>query len=67
MRVLEMEKMERRTAVGPTWAHLLGRVVLGLLEILIPLSFVAGMIYWRAPWLFWAVVRLIRGEPVVGF
>ena len=52
---------------GPTWGHLFGQIFIGMIEILIPLAFIVGMIYWRAPWLFWAVVHFLRGEPVVRF
>ena len=52
---------------GPTWGHLLGRIFLGLIEILIPLAFIVGMTYWRAPWLFWAVVHFLKGEPILNF
>ncbi|MGA2477668.1 MAG: hypothetical protein ABSG63_02830 [Spirochaetia bacterium] len=52
---------------GPTWGHLLGQVIVGVIEILIPLAFIVGMIYWRAPWLFWAVVHFLRGEPILNF
>ena len=52
---------------GPTWDHLFGQIFIGMVEILIPLAFIVGMIYWRAPWLFWAVVHFLRGEPVVHF
>ena len=52
---------------GPTWGHLLGQIIIGLIEILIPLAFIVGMIYWRAPWLFWAIVHFLRGEPILNF
>ncbi|MGA2480022.1 MAG: hypothetical protein ABSG63_14820 [Spirochaetia bacterium] len=52
---------------GPTWGHLFGQIVVGFIEILIPLAFIAGMIYWRAPWLFLAVVHFFRGEPIIHF
>jgi hypothetical protein len=52
---------------GPTWGYLFGQIVLGLVEILIPLGFIVGMIYWRAPWLFWAVIHFLRGEPILHF
>jgi hypothetical protein len=26
-----------------------------------------GMIYWRAPWLFWTIVHFLRGEPILNF
>ena len=49
---------------GPTWGYLFGQIILGFVEILIPLGFIVGMIYWRAPWLFWAVIHFLRGEPI---
>ena len=52
---------------GPTWGHLLGQIIVGVIEILIPLAFIVGMIYWRAPWLFWAVVHFLIGEPILNF
>ena len=52
---------------GPTWGFLFGQIILGLVEILIPLGFIVGMIYWRAPWLFWAVIHFLRGEPILHF
>ena len=52
---------------GPTWGFLFGQITLGLVEILIPLGFIVGMIYWRAPWLFWAVIHFLRGEPILHF
>jgi hypothetical protein len=52
---------------GPTWGYLLGQIILGLVEILIPLGFIVGMVYWRAPWLFWAVVHFLRGELILHF
>ena len=52
---------------GPTWGHLLGQIIIGLIEILVPLAFIVGMIYWRAPWLFWAIVHFLRGEPILNF
>ena len=58
---------KKRHVTGPTWGHLLGQILLGLIEILIPLGFIVGMIYWRAPWLFWAVVHFLRGEPILNF
>jgi hypothetical protein len=54
-------------STGPTWGHLLGQIIIGVVEILIPLAFIVGVIYWRAPWLFWAVVRFLRGEPILNF
>jgi len=50
-----------------TWGHLFRQIVLGVIEILIPVAFIVGMIYWRAPWLFWAAVHFLRGEPVFNF
>jgi hypothetical protein len=52
---------------GPTWGHLFRQITVGVIEILIPLAFIVGMIYWRAPWLFWAVVHFLRGEPILNF
>jgi hypothetical protein len=52
---------------GPSWGFLFGQIILGLVEILIPLGFIVGMIYWRAPWLFWAVIHFLRGEPILHF
>jgi hypothetical protein len=52
---------------GPTWGHLFRQIIVGVIEILIPLAFIVGMIYWRAPWLFWAVVHFLRGEPIFHF
>jgi len=52
---------------GPTWGYLFGQIVLGFAEILIPLGFIVGMIYWRAPWLFWAAIHFLRGEPILHF
>jgi len=52
---------------GPTWGHLFGQIIIGVIEILIPLAFIVGMIYWRAPWLFWAIVHFLRGEPILNF
>ena len=52
---------------GPTWWFLFGQIILGLVEILIPFGFIVGMIYWRAPWLFWAVIHFLRGEPILHF
>jgi hypothetical protein len=52
---------------GPTWGHLFGQILIRMIEILIPLAFIVGMIYLRAPWLFWAVVHFLRGEPVFRF
>jgi hypothetical protein len=57
----------RGPSTGPTWGHLLGQIIIGVVEILIPLAFIVGMIYWRAPWLFWAVVHFLRGEPILNF
>ena len=54
-------------STGPTWGHLLGQIIIGVVEILVPLAFIVGVIYWRAPWLFWAVVRFLRGEPILNF
>ena len=51
----------------PTWGFLFGQITLGVVEILIPLGFIVGMIYWRGPWLFWAVIHLLRGEPIFHF
>lgn len=53
--------------IGPTWGHLRRRIIVGGIEILIPLAFILGMIYWRAPWLFWAAVHFLRGEPILNF
>ena len=55
------------SGAGPTWGHLFGQIFIGMIEILIPLALIVSMIYWRAPWLFWAVVHFLRGEPVVRF
>jgi hypothetical protein len=55
------------SSTGPTWGHLLGQIIIGVIEILIPLAFIISMIYWRAPWLFWAVVHFLRGEPIFNF
>ena len=52
---------------GPTWSHIFWQITAGIIEILIPLAFIVGMIYWRAPWLFWAVVRFLSGEPIFHF
>ena len=52
---------------GPTWSHLFWRIIIGGIEILIPLAFIVAMIYWRAPWLFWAAVHLLWGEPILKF
>jgi hypothetical protein len=52
---------------GPTWGHLFGQIIIGVIEILIPLAFIVGMIYWRAPWLFWTIVHFLRGEPILNF
>jgi hypothetical protein len=47
---------------GPTWGFFFGQIILGLVEILIPLGFIVGMIYWRAPWLFWGSDTLYQGR-----
>ena len=52
---------------GPTWGYLFGQIILGFVEILIPLGFIVGMIYWRVPWLVWAVIHFLRGEPILHF
>ena len=67
-----MDKTTRRSQKQkpggePAWGQLLKQVVVGVIELLIPLSFIIGMIYWRVPWLFWAVVHFLRGEPVFRF
>ena len=51
----------------PTWASLFWQVVLGFAEVLMPLAFILGMMYWRAPWLFWAMIHLLKGEPLFRF
>ena len=56
---------QRRASTQPTWGYLLGRIILGFAEILIPLAFIVGMVYWRAPQLFWAVVHFLSGEPIL--
>ncbi len=58
-----------RTDEGPLpgWGPVWRRVLLGIVEILIPVLFIVGFVYWQAPWLFWAVVRFFRGEPIIGF
>ena len=61
------KRHNQNSNTGPTWGHLLGQILVGLIEILIPLAFIGGMIYWRAPWLFWAVVHFLRGEPILNF
>jgi hypothetical protein len=58
---------DRNPQPEPTWASLFQQVVLGFVEVLMPLAFILGMIYWRAPWLFWAMIRILRGEPVFRF
>jgi hypothetical protein len=40
---------------------------LGFAEVLMPLAFILGMMYWRAPWLFWAMIHLLKGEPLFRF
>ncbi len=63
---LSSGRMERNhLPLQVTWGHLLGQITLGIAEILIPLAFIVGMVYWRAPWLFWAVVHFFRGEPIL--
>ena len=57
----------QRLHSGPTWSQLLKYIVVGVVELLIPLAFIIGMIYWKAPWLFWAVVHFLRGEAVLRF
>jgi hypothetical protein len=57
----------RRPETGPTWGSLLRRVVFGLVEVLVPLAFIIGMVYWRSPWLFRALMHFLRGEPVFNF
>lgn len=52
---------------APTWGFLFRQILIGLIEVLIPLAFILGMIYWRAPWLFWAMIHFLRGEPVFNF
>ena len=47
-----------------SWRHLIGQILLGLAEIAIPIAFVAGFVYWRWPWLFWAAVHFLKGEPI---
>ncbi len=67
---IKMDELKTQVAAGnssPTWGYLLRQIVVGLIEIAIPLGFIVGMVYWRAPWLFWAVVHLLRGEPVFRF
>ena len=68
---MELSVMTRaeqdHASAQPTWGHLIGRILLGLAEILIPLAFIVGMIYWRAPQLFWAVVHFLSGEPILNF
>lgn len=62
------EKSRRQgQSTAPTWVHLFGQIIVGIIEILIPLGFIVGMIYWRVPWLFWAVVHFLRGEPILNF
>jgi hypothetical protein len=52
---------------GQSWGYLFGQIVLGLVEIAIPLGFIVGMIYWRAPWLFWAMIHFLHGELILHF
>ena len=52
---------------GQSWGYLFGQIILGIVEIAIPLGFIVGMICWRAPWLFWAVIHFLRGEPILHF
>ena len=61
------KSQNRKCQQGPAWTSLFWQVVLGLVEVLMPIAFVIGMIYWRAPWLFWAMIRLLRGEPLFRF
>lgn len=56
---------QSRASTQPTWGHLLRQIILGIAEILIPAAFIVGMVYWRFPWLFWAVVHFFRGEPIL--
>lgn len=56
-----------RMQVGPTWDYLFMQIIVGLIEILVPLAFIVGMTYWRAPWLFWAVLHFLRGEQIFHF
>lgn len=58
---------KQRPRIEPGWGQLLKQIIVGVIELLIPLAFIIGMIYWRAPWLFWAVVHFLRGEPVFRF
>jgi len=67
IRMNELKTQARGGNSSPTWGYLLRQIVVGLIEIAIPLGFIVAMIYWRAPWLFWAVVHLLRGEPVFHF
>jgi hypothetical protein len=59
--VMDDERREGRPT-QPSWGQLIGRVALGLVEVLIPLAFVAAMVYWRAPWLFRAIAHFFAGE-----
>lgn len=52
---------------APTWSSIFKQILVALIEILIPMAFIVGMLYWRAPWLFWAVVHFFRGEPIIHF
>jgi hypothetical protein len=63
----ECRTLTRAKHSGPTWGYLFGQIAIGLVEILIPLAFILALVYWRAPRLFWAVVHLIRGEPLFHF
>jgi hypothetical protein len=62
-----LEHQTQNSCAGPTWNHLLGQIIVGAIEILIPLAFIGGMIYWRVPWLFWAMVHFLKGEPILTF
>lgn len=67
-RKLEPRKLyNQNRQSGPTWGFFFGQIIFGFVEILIPLGFIVGMIYWRARWLFWAVVHFFRGEPILDF
>jgi hypothetical protein len=65
--LMRRKSQDRDSQKEPTWASLFRQVVLGFFEVLMPLAFILGMIYWRAPWLFWAMIRLLKGEPLFRF
>lgn len=65
--VAKRRPKNQRPHSEPTWGKLLKHIIVGVVELLIPLAFIIGMIYWKAPWLFWAMVHFLRGEPIFHF